>query len=106
VKNCLVADLVWRPQIPQPDSQANLASPKELASKMTQPLDSATLSIPVHKNFLICEAYSCNNRAVQQVIVSVGNLGNIELNVCSRCISKFDGSIVVITDILNVILMV
>jgi hypothetical protein len=42
----------------------------------------------------ICEAYGCNNVATKQITVSAGNFGNIDLNFCNNCVSKFNDSIV------------
>ena len=38
---------------------------------------------------LICEAYGCNDKAKNQLTVSVGRLGTIELNLCKNCIPIF-----------------
>ena len=88
---CPVADLVCQPQIPRPDSHANSVNPRELASEMTQTLDTV-LSTTVHKNFLICEAYGCNRQAIKQIAVSAGKLGYIDLNlsvIYAQIILKF-----------------
>jgi len=37
-----------------------------------------------------CEAFGCNKRATKQITISAGRHGNIDLNVCKRCISEFN----------------
>jgi hypothetical protein len=46
-----------------------------------------SVSKPINRT---CEAYGCNNIATNQVTVNVGNQGNIELDVCKRCLPKFN----------------
>ena len=41
----------------------------------------------------MCESYGCNNKSVTRILVGVGILGNIDLNVCKRCIPKFSDNI-------------
>jgi hypothetical protein len=57
-----------------------------------QPFDPQILScrsgINISKNS--CEAYGCNNKATSQVTVTVGRLGDIDLNLCKSCIPEFD----------------
>jgi hypothetical protein len=56
-----------------------------------QPFDPQILSsrsgINISKNS--CEAYGCNNKATSQVTVTVGRLGNIDLNLCKKCAPMF-----------------
>jgi hypothetical protein len=63
---------------------------------MTPP-DSTVYSSRKIKNFSkptakICESYGCNNKSMTSIVVDVGRLGNIDLNVCKRCIPKFSNS--------------
>jgi hypothetical protein len=37
----------------------------------------------------ICEAYGCNNLAINQVNVNVGRHGIVELNLCKNCAPEF-----------------
>jgi hypothetical protein len=36
----------------------------------------------------ICEANGCNKEATKQIMVSVRELGFIDLNLCNGCVSK------------------
>jgi hypothetical protein len=61
------------------------------------PLDSTVYSLKNVKNFskptaVICESYGCNNKSITRIAVSVGKLGEIDLNVCKSCIPKFSYS--------------
>jgi hypothetical protein len=40
-------------------------------------------------NNSICEANDCTARATTQLSVSVGDLGNISLSLCSNCVTRF-----------------
>jgi hypothetical protein len=40
-------------------------------------------------NKIFCEAYGCLLYAKGKICVSVGRLGNIELDLCDECIKKF-----------------
>jgi hypothetical protein len=63
---------------------------------MIYSLDQAISSSRTVKNFSkhTCEAYGCSNGATKRIIVSVGNLGDIDLNLCKNCVLKFNDSIV------------
>jgi len=39
-----------------------------------------------------CEAYGCNNEATNQITVSVGSYGVIDLNLCKICVPQFSDS--------------
>lgn len=47
---------------------------------------------PVESNLTLClcEAFDCNSKATAQVQVNAGKFGNITLNVCKDCVSKFE----------------
>lgn len=38
----------------------------------------------------ICDAYNCNQVATHQIKVGVGPLGDIDLNICNNCDTKFN----------------
>jgi hypothetical protein len=42
----------------------------------------------------ICEAYRCNKQATVQKIVNVGIFGDVTLNLCRNCVSKFNDHVV------------
>jgi len=60
-------------------------------NRMTHTSDQAIVSPLSDKNFTNsnCEAYRCNNEATNQVTVSVGKLGEIDLNLCNSCVPIF-----------------
>ena len=41
----------------------------------------------------VCEAYNCSEKAVNQILVSAGNFGKVNLNLCNLCVSKFSGQV-------------
>ena len=41
----------------------------------------------VHRQ--ICDAADCNNEATENIQVTAGKYGIIELSVCENCVSKF-----------------
>jgi archaellum component FlaF (FlaF/FlaG flagellin family) len=60
---------------------------------MTSTFDRLYLTAASNKN-VSCEALGCNKKATAQVIVNVGNRGDITLNLCKKCVPKFDDSVV------------
>jgi hypothetical protein len=46
---------------------------------------SSRFGINVSKQKLICDANGCNKPAADQVTVSVGRFGDIDLNLCNSC---------------------
>jgi hypothetical protein len=61
---------------------------------MPQTFDRLLLSsksgINLTENRPKCEAYGCDKRATRQITIDAGRHGNIDLNVCKSCISKFN----------------
>lgn len=41
-------------------------------------------------NNRVCETYECKNEATEVIKVNFGKFGNITLNLCKNCISKFE----------------
>jgi hypothetical protein len=58
---------------------------------MSTSIDQALLSSASNKNvsYRTCEAYACIKKATIQIRVNVGVLGNVNLNLCKDCVSKF-----------------
>jgi len=46
-----------------------------------------TLSLGINKK--ICDAEGCSAKATKEIKISVGQMGDIELSICSNCVSKF-----------------
>ena len=47
---------------------------------------------PTNNYEKLCDAFSCEAEATEQIEVSVGKFGIIELLVCKNCVSKFQVS--------------
>jgi hypothetical protein len=67
----------------RPQDQANQRTHKRYYSPMSKP----TLSLEPNKQ--ICEAEGCFATAEEEIKISVGQFGEINLSVCSNCKPKF-----------------
>jgi hypothetical protein len=47
---------------------------------------------PTNSYEKLCDAFSCEAKATEQIEVSIGKFGVIELFVCKNCVCKFQGS--------------
>ena len=63
---------------------------------MSTTYDQVLSSLRFDKNLsnLTCEVNGCSKCATVQKIVNVGVFGDIHLNLCKNCVSKFSGEIV------------
>jgi hypothetical protein len=62
---------------------------------MLQSTDTTIFSSKSNKYFtqkLVCEAYGCGKQAIREITMSAGNLGDIQLNLCKKCVPKFTSS--------------
>lgn len=50
-------------------------------------MSEATLSIDVNKQ--ICDAEGCSAVATEEIKISVGRMGDIDLSLCQNCVKKF-----------------
>ena len=87
-----------------PLNQTNLQS-EGAHNRMTHTSDQAIVSPLSDKNISNpnCEAYRCNNEATNQVTVSVGKLGEINLNLCKICVPQFSDSNDPASDSMNIL---
>ena len=70
----------------RPQDQANQRTPRRNYSPMSEP----TLSLETNKQ--ICEADGCFATAEEEIKISVGQFGEINLSICGNCKPKFTGS--------------
>ena len=45
-----------------------------------------------NSEFGICDAFGCNELTKDTIEVNAGTFGIVELNVCKKCVSKFEDS--------------
>lgn len=58
---------------------------------MTSTFDQPLLSSVSNKS-VSCDGYSCKKKATKQLTVTVGDLGDVSLNLCKDCLPKFSDS--------------
>ena len=56
---------------------------------MTSTFDRLYHTAATNKN-VSCEALGCNKKATVQLTVNVGSRGDITLNLCKKCVPRFD----------------
>jgi len=53
--------------------------------------NAARNSLEIQYHNQICEAIDCNKQATENIPVSAGKHGTIEIYVCKNCVCKFQG---------------